>query len=71
MFLANALTTGKEESKESRAVDLMSVRETRMSYFHSIGGVPEALSIMTMGVVKEMHNRINVTVEGKKMTTAP
>lgn len=69
MILEKAMTTGKDKSNEIKAVALLSVRETRMSYFNSIEDVLEALSIVTVGVVKKMHNEITVTVEGNNMTT--
>lgn len=44
----------------------MSVRETKIRYLNNIAGVLKALSILTVGVVKEIRNGSNVTVGSKK-----
>lgn len=47
----------------------MSVGETRISCFNSIDGVLEALPIVTVVVVKEIHNEIDVTVQDQRERT--
>lgn len=68
MVLAKAQTIAKEESSEGRAVARMSIRNATTGYFTSVGGITEALFIRTLEVLNEMHNGINVTVQGNKMT---
>lgn len=69
MIPGNALRFGKQQSNEGRVVASMSLRETKISNFNSIENVLVAICIVTVGVVKEMHYGINVSVERKRMTS--
>lgn len=66
MLLAKPSTVQKEEPNECKAAALMTVRETRISYFNIIEHVLKAHSIVTVGVVMNMQTGINETVASKK-----